>query len=85
MVKVNVRYFAMLREASGVERESVDLPEDGASLADLLAGIGGRSQALGEMLKSRPLLCAVNQEYSGPDRVLEEGDEIALFPPVSGG
>lgn len=84
-MKVNVRYFAMLREATGVESETIELPEEGASLADLLAGIGGRSQSLGEFLTSRPLLCSVNQEYSGPERVLEEGDEIALFPPVSGG
>lgn len=83
-MKVTVRYFAHLREAAGVETEEVELAGE-PSLKDLLDLLGGRDGSLGSLLGNRPLLCAVNQEYAVGEKSLKEGDEVALFPPVSGG
>jgi molybdopterin converting factor subunit 1 len=83
-MKVTVRYFALLREAAGVETEEVELAGE-PSLKDLLDLLGGRDGSLGNLLRDRPLLCAVNQEYAAREKSLRDGDEVALFPPVSGG
>jgi len=84
-VRITVRYFALLREAAGRESEEVELAGVRSSLGDLLAVLQGRSGSLDDCLRNRPLLCTVNREYAGPEKILQEGDEVALFPPVSGG
>jgi molybdopterin converting factor subunit 1 len=76
-----VRLFAGLRERAGADRVEVDLPE-GASVADLLAAMG--TTPVGE-LAPRSCIVALNREYADEDAVVEEGDEVALVPPVSGG
>lgn len=84
-MRVTVRYFALLREAAGRESETVDLPNGASTLADLLAALKERHGGLGTYIRGRNILCAVNQEYTGREAVLEDGDEVALLPPVSGG
>lgn len=84
-MRITVRYFALLREAAGHESEEVQLAGVRPSLGDLLAVLRGRSGVLDDCLRNRPLLCAVNREYAGREKILQEGDEVALFPPVSGG
>ena len=72
-----MKLFAGLRERAGTGERALELAE-GARIADVWAPLG-----LGE----RPpgLLYAVNKEYAQPTRLLAEGDEVALIPPVSGG
>jgi molybdopterin synthase sulfur carrier subunit len=84
-VKIKVRYFALLREAAGAEVESVELEDGAPLLGDLLGALEGRGDRLGEMIRRRPILCAVNRNYAGREAPLEDGDEVAIFPPVSGG
>jgi molybdopterin converting factor subunit 1 len=84
-VKITVRYFALLREAAGAEVESVELAGGSPLLGDLLGTLEGRGDRLGEMIRERPILCAVNRKYAGRETPLEDGDEVAIFPPVSGG
>jgi len=84
-MKVTIRYFARLREAAGREEEQVEVQSGDPSLGALLGLLAGRGGDLEAFLASRPVLCAVNREYAGPERTLEDGDEVALFPPVSGG
>jgi molybdopterin synthase catalytic subunit/molybdopterin converting factor small subunit len=76
-MRVTVRLFAGLRERAGAAERVLDLPT-GSRLADVWAPL-----ELGE----RPpgLLYAVNQDYASGDRLLSDGDEVALIPPVSGG
>ena len=74
---MTVRLFAMLRERAGAPEITLALPE-GARVADALA-------ALGPLADGLPVVMAVNHEYADGDRALEEGDELALIPPVSGG
>ncbi|HUZ01092.1 MAG TPA: MoaD family protein [Thermomicrobiaceae bacterium] len=81
-MRVTVRYFASLREAAGRTSEQRDMPE-GALVADLLASLASDYPALaGLQAASMPM---VNQEYVEVARVLRDGDEFALIPPVSGG
>ncbi len=81
-MEVKVRAFAGLREALGTAVSTVTLP-DGADVAGLLARL---AQEWPEAkLHNRRLTVAVNRAYARPDYVLVDGDEVALFPPVSGG
>jgi molybdopterin converting factor subunit 1 len=76
-MEVTVRLFAMLRERAGAREVTLELP-DGARVSDALAELGSIAEGL-------PLVMAVNREYAPEDHVLDEGDELALIPPVSGG
>ncbi|HKJ71409.1 MAG TPA: molybdopterin converting factor subunit 1 [Gammaproteobacteria bacterium] len=82
---IKVLYFAAVREAVGTAEEEV-AAEGVATVADLLARLREadpiRAQALAE---DRRLLVAVNQEYAEGSRPVADGDEVALFPPVTGG
>lgn len=81
-MKITVRFFAMFREQLGTGERQLKIPEgstarDGydAALADApaLHGLAGS------------VMLMVNQEYVSADHVLEDGDELAIIPPVSGG
>lgn len=76
-MEVTVRLFAMLRERAGAPEVVLQLP-GGSRVADAL-------EALGAVADGLPLVMAVNREYAPKDQVLNEGDELALIPPVSGG
>ena len=83
-MKVAVRYFAALREALG-PGEQVELPAGStlAQLRDQLLARGGRhAEALS---RGRALRCALNQVLADESAVVEEGAEVAFFPPVTGG
>ena len=84
-MKVEVKYFALLREAAGKDAETVELQGEAPVLGDLLDALEGRDGSLGKLVRERPVLCAVNMNYAGREAVLVEGDEVAIFPPVSGG
>lgn len=75
---VTVKLFAHLRERFGVGETSVEVPE-GACVADVWAALGGDGA-----LPSH-VLAAVNLEYGSGDAPVADGDEVAFFPPVTGG
>ncbi|MBN1267085.1 MAG: molybdenum cofactor biosynthesis protein MoaE [Anaerolineales bacterium] len=81
-MEVTVLYFALLRDRAGSRQDTFSLSE-GACIADLLALILDRRPALEQGLKSA--VYAVNREFAGLKDMLHDGDEIAVFPPVSGG
>lgn len=76
---VSVLFFASYRERVGEDRREVTLPP-GATVADLL----GLLREEGLQLPERPSV-AVNRSYAEATRTLDEGDEVALIPPVAGG
>lgn len=82
MIQVRVLYFASLRDRAGVKEESLSLPTD-TSVADLKQVLGQRHDRLAPALESA--LVSINREYALPAEKLSEGDEVAVFPPVSGG
>jgi len=79
-MKVNVRYFALFREQTGVESEFVDWP--GGTAAELFQEMAGKHASL---MPEAAALVAVNDEMAGWETSLAEGDEILFFPPVAGG
>jgi molybdopterin converting factor subunit 1 len=84
-VTVSVLYFAWVRERVGVQQEAVllDGPTTVGMLVDRLAAqSAGHAAALGDRARLR---AAVNQEFVGWDAGVAPGDELAIFPPVTGG
>lgn len=81
-MRLRVRYFASIREFTGLKEEQLDVPE--GSTAEALKR---EAQKLHASLKGQEdnILVAVNGSFVELKRVLKAGDEIALFPPVSGG
>jgi molybdopterin converting factor subunit 1 len=74
-----VLLFASIRDAAGVDRVQVDA----ATIRDVSAQLAGLfPEAAGLIERSR---FAVNQQFASPDTALQEGDEVAVIPPVSGG
>lgn len=81
-MRVNVRYFAVVRERLGLEAETVEIP-DGSDAGAALDALAGRHDAIAHL--RRHLRVAVNQEMVDLDACLTDGDELALIPPVAGG
>ena len=83
---VEVLYFASLRERLGVARETVTLPAGVNDLAGLLGELRGRGGAWVEALGDpQAVLMSINQEMARAEDGIADGDEIGLFPPVTGG
>jgi len=81
-VRVEVLYFAILRERVGRERESLELP-DGADVRTARAAIAARHPGIESLLPR--VQTAVNRVMAKDETALADGDEIALLPPVAGG
>ena len=79
-------YFAWLKTKTGVAEEELEPPAEVATVADLLDWLKtrgpGHAEALADLDKVR---VAVNQDYARPGDPVAPGDEVALFPPVTGG
>jgi molybdopterin synthase sulfur carrier subunit len=85
-VKIRILYFARLREALGLASEQVTLPDDITTSGALLDWLRQRGGNWAEHLaEGRAFRMAVNQDMADDGTVLSEGDEVALFPPVTGG
>ena len=83
---ITIVYFARLREAFGKESERMALPAGVSDIAALRAFLRTRGGAWAEELgESRPVRAAVNYELAAGDSAVSDGDEIAFFPPVTGG
>lgn len=82
---LHVLYFASLREALGTSGEQVELPAGVASVGDLRAHIASRGEPWVALATVKNLRAAVNQAMVGMDTVLKDSDEVAFFPPVTGG
>jgi molybdopterin converting factor subunit 1 len=79
-------YFAWLREKAGVFQETVSPPDSVATVADLIEWQIGRGGGHAEAFADEAMVrVAVNQEYVGKDHAVAAGDEVAFFPPVTGG
>ena len=83
---ITILYFARLREALGTAREEIALPDHVADLGTLRSVLIGRGGAwAAELDEAKPIRAAVNQDMAASDTPLRDGDEIAFFPPVTGG
>jgi molybdopterin synthase sulfur carrier subunit len=83
---VKVRYFASLREKLGKDAEDIELPAGVATVAALRSHLRGRGGVYENSFAENILLrAAVNQDMVPPAAAIKAGDEIAFFPPVTGG
>ena len=74
---ITVKYFASLREKIGRDQDLIEQTEGLTSVRDL-------KNTLADTLPAQTL-CAVNYEYANDDTPIQDGDEVAFFPPVTGG
>jgi molybdopterin synthase catalytic subunit len=81
-MKVTVKLFARLREIVGEGRLEQELGE-GATVEDLLRTLQAAYPGLAQV--TARTIVSVNQEFATPDSLLRDGDDVAIFPPVSGG
>jgi sulfur-carrier protein len=83
---VSLVYLARLREAFGAASERTEVPATVTSVAALRAWLAARGGAWErELAPGRAVRIAVNHELARPDTPVQPGDEVALFPPVTGG
>ena len=81
-MRVRVHFYSYFKDLTGCAETEEDLAV-GSSISDLLARIHGRFPKLAGMGKST--LIAVGVEYQRPEYILQDGEEVSLFPPVQGG
>jgi len=83
---LTILYFAWLRERVGAAEEQVSLPAGVGTVGDLIAWLAERSPGhASAFVNRRTVRCAVNQEFAEPTMRVGPGDEVAFFPPVTGG
>lgn len=86
MNTIRILYFARLREAFGCAEESVTLPDDVISVAELIAWLAARGGVWADELRGqRVFRVALNQDMARAEEVIPPGAEVAIFPPVTGG
>jgi molybdopterin synthase sulfur carrier subunit len=87
MIKpVTILYFAWLRERTGSAQEEFVLPAGVRTVSSLVDFLSARSLGHAAAFQNRRTVrCAVNQEFADPSSPIEPGDEVAFFPPVTGG
>ena len=79
-------YFAWLKSRIGVAEEEVTPPDEVGTVGELIAWLKARGPNYAEALANDSVVkVAVNQEYARRDQAVRAGDEVALFPPVTGG
>jgi len=79
-MSITIKYFASLRELLGRSEENLELGAGNITVAELWEQVAGKQ-------KTRPknVLTAINMEYVKADARVKDGDEVAFFPPVTGG
>ncbi|MBP6097190.1 MAG: molybdopterin converting factor subunit 1 [Methyloversatilis sp.] len=84
-MNIKVLYFAALREALGTSGETIALPAGCATLSAVRALIAARGGDWEKLAQMKNLRAAVNQRMADPSSAVADGDEVAFFPPVTGG
>jgi molybdopterin synthase sulfur carrier subunit len=83
---INIKYFARLSEALNVKSEEVEFSEEINTVESLIQTLIARGEPwISEFSIENKILVAVNQELSNRQATLKQGDEVAFFPPVTGG
>ncbi len=82
---LKILYFAGLREAVGQSSEQLPLPARVGSVGELHAHLVARGGVWAALATTKNLRIAVNQQMAAMDAPVKDGDEVAFFPPVTGG
>jgi molybdopterin synthase sulfur carrier subunit len=83
---LKILYFAWVRQKVGIAEEDIAPPPEVRDVAGLIAFLATRSPGhAAAFADPRQLRAAVNQDFATPDAPVAPGDEVAFFPPVTGG
>lgn len=83
---MKILYFAWLKEKTGVGEEDIALPDGVKDVQGLVEWLKARGDGFGEAFANEAIVrVAVNQEHVDTKHALADGDEVAFFPPVTGG
>ena len=85
-MKIELKYFASVRETLGLSQETVDLPPSIATIGDVRAWLRTRGDVWADTLaEGRALRMACNHQMTDASARVTDGCEVAFFPPVTGG
>jgi molybdopterin synthase sulfur carrier subunit len=84
-MNIELLYFGRPAEHLHLAREQVEIPDDLATVGELLAWLRLRGGAWEEQLAEQRIRCAINQEFCELSAAIRPDDEIAFFSPISGG
>ena len=85
-MKLELRFFASLRETLGTSQETIEVSEEVKTVSQLRAHLIARGGVWAEALaEGKSLRCALNQTMVDANTALIDGAEVAFFPPVTGG
>jgi molybdopterin converting factor subunit 1 len=83
---IRILYFAWLRERTGTGEEVFMLPDGICTVGALMGLLRSRGEGYEQAFAiPRLVRAAVNQDFASPDTLISPGDEVAFFPPVTGG
>ncbi|MEM7562147.1 MAG: molybdopterin converting factor subunit 1 [Pseudomonadota bacterium] len=83
---VNILYFARLAETLGSKQEILELPDHCQTISDLVTLLRARGEPFDSAFDGDTrVLVAINQEMGESGQSIQDGDEVAFFPPVTGG
>lgn len=84
-MKIQLLYFASLAEALGCAQEQIELSTDDNQVAKLKDILSQRGDGWMRLINDKSTRCAVNQTLANDETLIEDGAEVAFFPPVTGG
>ncbi|MFZ6693574.1 molybdopterin converting factor subunit 1 [Undibacterium sp. SXout20W] len=85
-MKIQLRFFASIREKLGVSEQTVELPQEVTSVGDVRAWLVQRGDVWAEVLSADAAVrMAYDHVMCEPDTLIADGSEVAFFPPVTGG
>ena len=82
---LSIKYFASLRERLGSGGEQINLPAGVGTVGELRAHLAARAGESTRLTTTKNLRCACNQDMATDATPVKDGDEVAFFPPVTGG
>lgn len=83
---IKIKYFARLSESLGIKNEELEYAEQINTAGDIIDQLIARGETWANAFTGdNKILVAINQEMCEPNTIVKDGDEIAFFPPVTGG